>query len=119
MIGLTGFMSRHEGYGVRWEQVRQTGILGVSGQYKRTALVTKEDVPQRDKAREVVRDSRKDAGHVSLQQLGRGEVVGHDKCYARGSDAFLSNWTRADCVGEWGPRGQCVLSPASFVMEIS
>ena len=93
--------------------------MRVSGQYKRTALVTKGGVPQRDKARGVVRDSSEDAGHVCLQQLSHGEVVGHDKCYTRGSDAFLSNWTQADCVGEWGPRGQCVLSPASFVMEIS
>ena len=81
--------------------------------------MTKEDVPQRDEARGVVHDSREDAGHVGLQQLRRGEVVGHDKCHTRGSEAFLSNWTQADCVGEWGPRGQCVLSPASVVMENS
>jgi hypothetical protein len=95
------------------------GIVRVSGQYKRVVLVTKEGAVEQGKARGVVHDSSEDAGHVGRRYLGHVELVGHDKCYTRGSDAFLSNWTRADFVGEWAPRGQCVLSPASFVMEIS
>ena len=56
--------------------------MRVSGQYKRSGLVTKEGGTGRDEARRVVRDSSEDAGHVGQRYLGHSEVVGHDKCYA-------------------------------------